>query len=491
MRILYLDIDSLRPDHLGCYGYHRATSPNIDRVAQAAIRFEWVYASDAPCLPSRTAMWSGRFGIHNGVINHGGVASEPFLEGPGRSFASTLSATSWMRALRKAGHYTATISPFGERHAAWHWYANFNEVYNTGKGGMERADEIAPVALDWLRRNGRREDWFLHVNLWDPHTPYRTPAGFPNPFEHDPLPGWLTNEVREQHWNGCGPHSAREILGYDDSSPFSEPYPLQPSHASSMAEVRRMFDGYDMGVRYADMHIGHILNSLADLGVLEDTAILISADHGEALGELNVYGDHQLADEATTHIPCILSWPGRKSPGVDTGLHYNVDIAATIIQLTHGAVPQNWDGAGFASQIESGTQTGREYLVISQGAWSCQRSVRWADYLCVRSYHDGLHAFPDIMLFDLAADPHQQHNAAPLQSALVAEAALMLEEWRVQMIRAAGHTLDPMDTVLAEGGPFHTRGCLPAYLHRLRETGRGEWAERLERNHPLEAAAAQ
>ena len=67
MRILYIDIDSQRPDHLGCYGYHCNTSPNIDRIASQGVRFDNYYVSDAPCLPSRTAMWSGRFGIHNGA----------------------------------------------------------------------------------------------------------------------------------------------------------------------------------------------------------------------------------------------------------------------------------------------------------------------------------------------------------------------------------------------------------------------------------------
>ena len=63
MRILYVDIDTLRADHLGCYGYHRDTSPNIDALAQQGTRFENCYVSDAPCLPSRTALWSGRCGF--------------------------------------------------------------------------------------------------------------------------------------------------------------------------------------------------------------------------------------------------------------------------------------------------------------------------------------------------------------------------------------------------------------------------------------------
>src|SRR5436189_2011674 len=81
MRILYIDIDSQRPDHLGCYGYHRKTSPNIDRIAARGVRFENYYVTDAPCLPSRTAMWSGRFGIHSGVINHCGACADWANEG--------------------------------------------------------------------------------------------------------------------------------------------------------------------------------------------------------------------------------------------------------------------------------------------------------------------------------------------------------------------------------------------------------------------------
>ena len=90
MRILYLDLDTLRPDHLGCYGYHRNTSPNIDSIAAEGIQFSNYYASDAPCLPSRTALMSGTFGIHNGVINHGGTAADIRYEGTSRGFQDSL-----------------------------------------------------------------------------------------------------------------------------------------------------------------------------------------------------------------------------------------------------------------------------------------------------------------------------------------------------------------------------------------------------------------
>ena len=487
MRILYIDIDSLRPDHLGCYGYHRRTSPNIDRLAAEGVRFDGCYATDVPCLPSRTALFSGRFGIHSGVINHGGVAAEPFVEGPGRLFRSTLGRTSWPACLRRAGLATVTVSPFGERHSAWHWYAGFSEIYNTGKGGGERADEVAPVALDWLARRGREDNWFLHVNLWDPHTPYRTPAAYGEPFRDEPLPGWLTDEVRQAHWHGVGPHSAREITGY--GVPADRRHPRQPVEASSMAEVRRLFDGYDTGVRYADDHVGRLLDALAGLGVLEETAIILSSDHGECLGELNIYGDHQAADEFTTHVPLIVRWPGvtdGQAGRVDDALHYQFDLAATSIELAGGDVPSIWDGEGFAAALRGGRGGGRECLVLSEEAWRYTRPVRFVNATCIRSYHDGYHGFSPLMLFDLAADPHEQRDLAAERPEEVGRAMVMLDEWYGRMMATATHPQDPMWTVLREGGPLHTRGQLPAYLERLRASGRGGWADRLAAAHPSE-----
>ncbi|ACY14606.1 sulfatase [Haliangium ochraceum] len=492
MRILYIDIDCLRPDHLGCYGYHRDTSPNIDAIAARGLRFDNVYISDAPCLPSRTALFSGRFGVHTGVVNHGGLGADMYPDGESRGFGSRLGRTCYMRALRDAGFYTATVSPFGERHAAWHFYAGFHEVHNPGRRGLERADEIEPIAQDWLRRRGREDDWFLHVNLWDPHMPYRAPASFGEPFADAPLPAWLSEEVRAAHYEGCGPHSAREVIGFSDQVPpgIAWDYPRQPLRIDSMDAVRRVFDGYDTGVRYADEAVGRLLATLDELGVREDTAIIVSADHGEALGEQNIYGDHQTADHITTRVPWILDWPGVTEAAAGqarSALHYQVDTAATVIELAGGTVPGGWDGRSFADRLSEGADEGRPCLVMSQAAWSCQRAVRLVDdgrdYVFVRSYHDGYHCFDELQLFDIGADYHAQHNLAAERPALVQRALAQLESWHGEMMRTATHPADPMWNVLREGGPKHTRGELPGYLARLRATGRERWAERLEARH--------
>jgi arylsulfatase A-like enzyme len=485
MRILYIDIDSLRPDHLGCYGYHRNTSPNIDAVAHQAVRFDNLYVPDAPCLPSRTALWSGRCGFRTGVVGHGGTAATPFVEGPARGFRDLFGTDGWMAALRKAGMYTATVSSFGERHAAWHWYAGFNEIMNPGFNGMDRAEQVSPYALDWLERNATRENWFLHVNYWDPHTPYRAPKEFGNPFANDPLPDWMTEEMRQERWNSFGPHGAQEPSGYG-SEAFHERYPI-PAQLDSMDTLRKWIDGYDTGIRYTDTHVGYLVDALKAAGIYDDTIIMISADHGENQGELNVWGDHQTADDCTCRVPLIVRWPGlTDTPRIDHGLHYHFDWAATLIELAGGQVPETWDGEPFTAAFRAGQDQGRPFLVTSQGAWAVQRGVRFDNYLCLRTYHDGYKPLDPLMLFDLSADPHEQHDRAGAQPDITNRAMALLADWEHAMMLRSGTNVDPLMTVLREGGPFHTRGELPAYLERLRATGRAAHAERLSARHPDE-----
>lgn len=494
MRVLYVDIDTLRADHLGCYGYDRDTSPNIDAVAATGVRFDQVYASDVPCLPSRTALGTGMFGIRNGVVNHGGRAADLRAEGADRGFVSRYGADSWAGLLYRAGWRTASISSFAFRHSAPWWNAGFMETMNLMRGaGGEDAHDVLPVALDWLTRNGAGDEWFLHVHLWDPHTPYSVPAWYGNPFESDPVPTWLTEEVRSHHWTLPGPHSAQEVTGYGhDDLGYAARHPRQPLAASSMDEVKRIVDGYDVGIHYADRAVGTLLDHLDDLEVLDDTAVMISSDHGEAFGELGVYCDHQAADEATCHIPMVLRWPGL-APGVDPGLHYHLDLAATVVDLA-GAVdelPAHWDGRSSAAELRDGMPSGRDHLVLSQGAWSCQRGVRRGDHLYLRTWHDGFHGWPDEMLFDVAGDPHLQHDLAPGGGPLLDDARRLLGEWTTAALDRAPAGSDPMDDVLAEGGPYHCRGRLPAYLDRLRATGRSAWADVLAERHPEEADGAR
>lgn len=486
MRILFLDLDTLRPDHLGCYGYHRNTSPNLDAIAFEGIRFTNYYCSDAPCLPSRAALMSGGFGIHTGVVNHGGTAADMRLEGESRGFADILRYQSLPAMLRSAGLYTVAISPFAERHGAWWFYAGFNEMYNTGRGGAESAEEITPVALDWIQRNAARDNWFLHINYWDPHTPYRAPDAFGNPFKDDPLPAWLTQEVLERHRGMVGPHGAREVGMYDSRE--DPRYPRHPGEIRDMVDVRRMVDGYDCGIRYMDQHIGRIFSALDEQGALDDLAIIISSDHGENMGELGIYGEHATADCITGRIPMIVRWPGARTGCVDTDLHYNLDLAPTLAELLGRPRASSWDGESYAPAIMRAEPSGYDFLVLSQCAHVCQRGVRFGPWMYVRTYHDGYHLFPDEMLYNIEDDPHEQRDLAADSPEVCRQAANYLVEWHAAMMASMPYDVDPLWTVMKEGGPYHARGHLRAYCERLELTGRAWAVPELKRRHPREFA---
>lgn len=479
MRVLYFDIDTTRADHLGCYGYHRNTSPNIDRIAQKGTRFENCYVSDAPCLPSRAAMFTGKFGIHTGVVNHGGQCADlrPIVER--RDFNIRGDDAGFVEKLRALGMRTVSISPFADRHAAWWFYAGFNEMLNTGKAGGESSEEIVPHAIEWLKQNGKDDNWLLHVNVWDPHTPYRAPAEFGNPFEDEPIDAWYDEELRERQWNDWGVAGPREPAGGLGRSPD---YPRQPAHINNMADYKAYIDGYDCGIRYADEWFGRLMNTLADLGILDDTVIMITSDHGENFGELGVIADHQTADQCTSRVPMILRFPGLGVGRLDRGLYNQCDFSATLVELLGGKASPKWDAISFADSFNRDKDGGRPYVVFSQCAWSCVRSVRWDQWIASRVYHTGLKNWPSRMLFDIVNDPHEQANIAEAMNEKMNEGLALLDSWHVQQMAKADGP-DPLWQVMQEGGPHHTRGEDVSYwIDHLRQTGRNDGANLLAAN---------
>ncbi len=481
MRILYIDIDTLRPDHLGCYGYLRNTSPNIDRIAADGVRFENCYVSDAPCLPSRASLFTGRFGIHTGVVNHGGLAADLRPMGAGRGFRTDGQRPGFVAAMRRgAGLWPASFSSFAERHSAWWFCEGWREMWNPGKGGSEDAHEVVPAALEWIGRNAKKDDWFLHVHVWDPHTDYTVPEAFGNPFAGEPIETWYTEERRQAGWNSFGPGSPQEPGG---SYGRNKGNARQPARITSMDDYRKWIDGYDCGVAYADEWTGRVLDALEAQGVLDDTVVVITSDHGENLGELNVMGDHALADHVTSRVPMIIRWPGLPGGRVDEGLYIQNDFAATVLELLGGEVPGHWDGRSFAEAFRAGRPAGRDHLVFGQCCWSCMRGVRWGEHLFLRVFHTGLKNLPERMLFNVAEDPHERNDLADSQPALADRGDALLAQWTADMMRTSDHAEDPLWTAMREGGPFHARGgALTRYAERLRETGRAEFADFLEAN---------
>ena len=302
MRIIYFDIDCLRPDHLGCYGYHRPTSPNIDAIAAEGARFDHYYCCSSPCLPSRTAWSSGRFGIRNGVCSNHGMGAQFYMRT--RHYGGPEPENECLtRQMRRHGYDTISISNFADRHNAMWFMRGWTEFHTPNlRGGYETAEEVNEPLLRWLRQNATREDYLLHINYWDVHRVYKMDASWGDRFEGMPVAQeWPDEAAIAAHQSIEGPFTATWQFPGGVS-----PYPLMPGSVSSREDFERMVTGYDASIAYVDHYLGLVMEELDRQGVMDDVAIIISADHGDAFGEHGIYSDHVCADECIHHIPLIV-----------------------------------------------------------------------------------------------------------------------------------------------------------------------------------------
>ena len=474
MRVIYLDIDSLRADHLGSYGYGRDTSPAIDALAAKGAVLTSVYASSSPCMPSRASLVTGRFGIRHGVLSHWGAGSALRFAGQGHRYDDY--APSFLRYLRKHGYTTVSFSSFLDRHQAFWFGAGWSEMHTfTLKGGDETADEVNAAALPWLREHGREhEDLFLHLQYWDPHRDYRVSPSWVERLG-DAGRTWLTDDVVSEHLELTSPYSPAQLFPFRPDN--SSPTPVMPDRIASARDAAHLMDGYDAAIRFLDDQIAMLLETLAEIGILEDTAIVISADHGESLGEGGVYGDHVSAAEPVHRVPMIVYWPGA-TRGLKDGLRYQLDLLPTIVEMLGLPVPDGWDGVSFAPALRGEPDPGRPWLVWDHGLYACQRAVRTKQWLYQRTYHPGLFQHTEQSLWAIADDTHQQHDVADNQPAVIAQLDDVLSAWRSDALdRSVG--VDPLDEIIGAGGPY--RYFTPdRWADRLRNQGRDRAATATE-----------
>jgi arylsulfatase A-like enzyme len=473
MRIIYVDVDTLRADHTSPYGYHRDTTPNLRGLAERSVVFDRYYCSDSPCLPSRTALTSGQFGITNGVIGHFGEAARFRLDsGHGPHPHRPLLG----QRLQQGGYYTAAVSMFAERHRAYHFLGNFREsIRASDKLNDEEAHEVNAVAIDWIRRHAAEDNWYLHLTYWDPHTPYLAPAEYSQRAAAlGPPPEWPDQATIEAHAEVYGPRGALD-LHY-----FVGPRAGAPEAIRGRADFEQLIDDFDGSIVYWDEHFGELLRALDELGIRESTAIIVSADHGEAFGENGMYAEHGFANEPVQRVPLIISWPGlTDSPRRNSSLLYHIDLAPTLCDLLDIPIPEGWQGESFADAIRGDEIGSREYLVLGQGAHTYQRAVRTRDHLYIRTFHPGAYRAEWEQCFDVTNDPHLTHDLLPDQPELGERMRARLAEWTWTYAGGPGALPDPMMATLNVGPVYYND---PArYVEHLRATGRGHLADDLER----------
>ena len=491
MRVLYIDLDCCRADHLGANGYHRDTSPNIDSIAREGVTFTNCHCANSPCLPSRASLFLGRFGFNTGIVAHHGqgeVLRRGSMYRSSRRDDSrpTLPMHLWMNGTR-----TVTFSSFHHRHNAYWFTAGWEEVHTfTRKRGQERADEVNAAFLPWLRSNGKEDNWFAHVHYWDLHSHYRTPVEWVRRFDDEPAPDWPDQEAINSHQSIYGPRTAMDLYtGYEGARGrgLTRPVDYMPDSIKDEDDFKMLIDGYDGSLAYADHHVGQLVSTLEDLGVLDDTAIIVSGDHGDSFGEHGQYMDHGIANEPVHNVPMVIRWPGVTAPGtLREELIYGMDLAPTLCELLGIETPSRWDGRSFAPALDGGDFGGWPYQVWDHGIYTFSRAVRTPKWLMIRILHPGLYPYDDpVLLHDLEEDPHQTTNLAGDRTDVVERLSTCMESWRQEQI-LMGSAPDPLEAMVSEG-PFlyYTPERM---IERFESTDRGELVgdlrSRLEIYHP-------
>jgi len=442
MNVLVLDIDSLRLDHVGAYGYGPPTTPHIDGVAADGIRFTRAYAANSPCMPSRAALLSGRFGIHNGVATHG-VLGQTLFEPRTREQWTQPTEAFWTlpELLYNERVVTGGISSF-PRHPA-RWFLNLWHEFYTPQEPAERPTAVpretppprglpgegfqtprAEAVVDLARRFVRSHSddrFFLYTQLWDPHEPYNRCQAEIEPFRDvTPLPPHPTADEIDAH------RSWDTVRGATDMN------------IASRGDVQELLARYDAEIRYADDHVGRLMETLKREELYAETLVVITADHGEEFGEHGSYRHHWSTHDGTQRIPLIIKPPssvGGPSGASCDALVTNVDVGPTVAACLDIEPPSGWQGRPLTPLVAD-PDAGRDgawrpYLVVDHGLYMAQRAVRTDRWKLVKTYHPGLWAevTPSIQLFDLPADPWEQSNVAADYPDVVARLTGYRREW--------------------------------------------------------------
>ncbi|MCL6446304.1 MAG: sulfatase-like hydrolase/transferase, partial [Alicyclobacillus sp.] len=426
----------------------------------------------SPCVPSRASFISGRFAINHGALTHWGPGGE--FWSPGAERYSTRYPF-FTRYLREAGYKTVTISSFGDRHQAWWFFAGWNEIYtHTLKRGNEDANEVNAAVLPWIEAHGKEDNYFLHIQYWDPHGFYTCPDEFAEQFADQPAPIYPDEATIQAQQTDFFPRSAH-LFHWAITPNIPKKMPLAIHNRNDFVQL---INGYDGGIAYMDWHVGQILEAYRKLGIEDEVCFIISADHGESFGEQGIYMEHGMATETVHHVPLIVRAPGLTPSGSTCNAFvYNVDVMATIVEFVGLPIPEGWDGQSLLPAWRGQAYEGRDRLVLEHGLYACQRSVRDHRWFFIRTYDQGLYDFPAVTLYDMLADPHETTNVAADHPDVVREMDHHLADWVQANRDKHGVIPDPMEAIL-ETGPY--RYLTPDdWIQRLRELGMDEAADRL------------
>ena len=414
LNVVLITIDTLRADHVGCYGYKQIKTPNIDALAADGARFERAFAVVPVTLPSHTSMLTGTYPMLSGMHDFSGNKLSPLQP--------TLASV-----LKQAGYQTGAVigaavldSRFGLNQGFDFYYDHFDfsRLDEANLDQMERpGNVVADVALDWLAKNSQKK-FFLWMHLYDPHFPYHPPE------------------------------------------PYSREYAAQP---------------YDGEIAFADEQVGRLLRFLKEKGIYQNTVIVLCGDHGESLGEHGEKTHGFFIYNATMHVPLIIRLPENAAARTIADPVSLVDLMPTVLGAVGLEIPSQVQGRSLLPQLrdvrDHDDQAGRDRVLYGE-TFLPRLHFNWSE---LRGSENTKYHFIDAPrpeLYDLAKDPGEVRNLFTEKKAVAeemhAKLASMIRDYSAGKELAEKTGLDPalMERLKALGYAGFSGGSDPTISSR-------------------------
>jgi arylsulfatase A-like enzyme len=416
--ILLITIDTLRADHLGCYGYPRPTSPFIDSLARGSVLFENAQATTSWTLPSHLSLMTSLYPQSHGVerddrtLPAGIVTLAELLK---RAGYETTAFVSWVYVSKRYGfdrgfdQFVELLPPPAQQ--------------TPDSKHSIKADAFIDEVLAWSREPPSRP-FFLWLHLFDPHVDYEPPLEHALHFTTDdsgPWPG--TYRALKPYIRGLYPESKRIPEEFRD----------------------RAVALYDGEIRFVDTELARLFEGLEQATLLDRALVALVSDHGEEHDDHGSMEGHQwtLYDEVL-RVPLMLRFPdGRYAGRRVAELVQTVDLAPSLLSAIGVEAPAAFEGVDLLPLLDGGPPP-RRFAFSQLKRFNVRFAVQDTRWKLIRTVNTGTNSFgvpvtPGFELYDMATDPDEQRNLFSPRESAVRRLAPALRRW----IRSAPTGLAP------------------------------------------------
>lgn len=400
--IVLIGIDSLRADHMSCYGYHRQTTPFIDRFAEGGTLFEQTYSAHIPTTSAYTSMFTGLdcFGTQVVALRHKGGL---------RPDVKTMAEI-----MRDEGYNTTCVGFTGNPASrGFDTYLDYAQWGSWDEGRCEKAQLLNDVALPELDRLvADDKPFFLFLRHMDPHAPYLPPTPFERIFYHG---------------DECDPSnkSMEPVLAFKPFRDFLASW--MPPAISDKDYVIAQYDG---AIAYMDACIQTVFTALEAHGIMDETIIVVNGDHGETLYDHECYFDHHGIYDTVLYVPLIIRYPGKIPAGKRVkGFNQHKDLLPTLMELAGIETGIEFNGRSLLPLINGEVASYDSEFYITECTWMRKHGWRTPHWKLIVALEPDFHFKPEIELYNLVDDPEENNNVAESEPEMVALLRGRMEAW--------------------------------------------------------------